>query len=144
MVLAGQPISAIDLPAPFFVAANADSANLTTTFVDMPGCTIDIATVGASAKIWVNAVVQYTVTAFTSAAAISTQLVVDGVAQVGQVVRVPTANSDQGTFSQAWLVTVSPGTHTLKLQSRISAANLTAVSRATSSNLSGVVFDSSL
>lgn len=144
MALGGQPMSAIDIPYPFFIASDADSANLTTTFVDMPGATIDITTVGASAKVLVNATVQYTVTAFTSAAAISTQLVVDGVAQTGQVVIVPTANGFQATPGQSWLVTVSPGLHTFKLQSRISAANLTAVTRATSSTMSGVVFDSSL
>ena len=144
MVLGGQPLSAIDIPAPFYVASNADSASLTTTFVDTPGATIDLATVGATAKILFTAVCQYTVSAFTSAAAITTQLLVDGSAQPGQVVLVPTANSFQVTASQSWLVTVSPGTHTCKLQSRISAANLTAVTRATSTNLSGVVFDSSL
>lgn len=145
MVLGGQPISAIDIPAPFAVAANADSANLTASFVDMPGCTIDIATIGASAKIWVTATVQYTVTAFTSSAVATTQLLVDGAAQPGSVVLVPTANSFQVTAGQSWLVTVSPGTHTLKLQSRNSVpANMTVITRATSSNLSGVVFDSSL
>jgi hypothetical protein len=58
---------------------------------------------------------------------------------------VPTANGFQGTFGQAWLVTVSPGTHTIKLQSRVAApANMTVITRATTSNISGIVFDSSL
>lgn len=144
MVLGGQPMSAIDIPYPFFIASNADSASLTTTYVDVPGATIDITTVGASAKVLVIGTIQFTVSAFTSAAALSGQLVVGGVAQTGNLVTVPIGNSHQGTFTQTWLVTLSPGTTTFKLQARISAANLTAVTRATSSTLAGTVFDSSL
>jgi len=126
MANAGAYARVTDLVSSQAARSSAATTINTTSDVDITGCTVTFTVSNSSIVALVWSVADFNITAFTSQTAVSVTLYVDGAAQTGSSIWIPTANSQRNTIPGFWQLSLASGSHTVKLMSRLSAANLTA------------------
>lgn len=134
-ILGGAKADAADLtPVCEAARCSTNTAITATTNADITGATVTF-DCPSDRDVIVTAAFDVNCTAFTSTTAFSGALIVDGSAATGVAVLTITANGQRATIANTWKVTLTAGSHTLKLQGRVSAATLTATVTANNSGL---------
>lgn len=142
---AGGKVRASTLNGPYQTAAGTCSSTLTltTTPTDVPGCSVTVSVVGASAYAVVTANAEFAVSVAAAGVLLSCSLLVDGVNQAALgTVRDSAEYIHDGHRSYTWKVPLSAGSHTLKLSGSKSASGGTAaIANYAGSNIVVQVFD---
>lgn len=125
-ILAGQKITADQLdrmqPTSYIAACSSALSVTTTTYADIVGCSITLATKGANATYVVTGIFDCSVTTTSATSLMVARLLVDGVVDSGIAVYAMDTQ-DRACISMVWQGTLAAaGNHTLKLQGALTAA----------------------
>jgi hypothetical protein len=114
----------------------------TATLQDILGCTVSLTVSGANAFADVDATAAFFIGVAEATHTLAVDLVVDGVAETGEILSTTTTLSTFNTPSRHWVVSLTSGNHTLKLQGRNDGtSNSNRLIQPTHTSLSVMLYD---